>query len=84
MGYRVRLRKGLRKRDNGVAFARGGRMSKLVISMPDKFLEEVDEFAKQEQRTRSELIREALRKYMNKAKNVNALQNASLLDKLLD
>lgn len=59
-------------------------MSKLVISMPDKFLEEVDEFAKQEQRTRSELIREALRKYMNKAKNVNALQNASLLDKLLD
>ena len=59
-------------------------MSKLVISMPDKFLEEVDEFAKQEQRSRSELIREALRKYMNKAKNVNALQNASLLDKLLD
>lgn len=59
-------------------------MSKLVISMPDKFLEEVDEFAKQEQRSRSELIREALRKYMNKAKNVNALKNASLLDKLLD
>ena len=59
-------------------------MARLLISMPEKFLQEIDDFAKQEQRSRSELIREALRKYMNKAKNVNALQNASLLDKLLD
>ena len=59
-------------------------MSRLLISMPEKFLKEIDEFAKQEQRSRSVLIREALRKYMNKAKNVNALQNTSLLDKLLD
>jgi metal-responsive CopG/Arc/MetJ family transcriptional regulator len=59
-------------------------MARLLISMPEKFLQEIDNFAKQEQRSRSELIREALRKYMNKAKNVNALQNASLLDKLLD
>lgn len=59
-------------------------MSRLLISMPEEFLKEIDKFAKQEQRSRSELIREALRRYMNKAKNVNTLQNASLLDKLLD
>lgn len=59
-------------------------MARLLISMPEKFLQEIDNFAKQEQRSRSELIREALRKYMQKANNVNALQNASLLDKLLD
>lgn len=59
-------------------------MTRLLISMPEKFLQEIDDFAKQEQRSRSELIREALRKYMQKANNVNALQNASLLDKLLD
>lgn len=59
-------------------------MSRFMISMPNKFLEEVDEFAQKEQRTRSELIREALRKYMNKSKKVNALRNASLLDKFLD
>ena len=58
-------------------------MSRLMISMPDEFLAQIDKMAEQEQRSRSELIREALRKYMNKAKNVNALQNASLLDKLL-
>ena len=59
-------------------------MARLLISMPEKFLQEIDDFAKQEQRSRSELIREALRKYTQKANNVNALQNASLLDKLLD
>lgn len=59
-------------------------MTRLLISMPEKFLQEIDDFAKQEQRSRSELIREALRKYMQKANNVNELQNASLLDKLLD
>lgn len=59
-------------------------MTRLLISMPEKFLQEIDDFAKQEQRSRSELIREALRKYMQKSKNVNALQNASLLDKLLN
>jgi metal-responsive CopG/Arc/MetJ family transcriptional regulator len=59
-------------------------MARLLISMPEKFLQEIDDFAKQEQRSRSELIREALRKYMQKANNVSALQNASLLDKLLD
>ena len=59
-------------------------MTKFCFSSSDEFMTQVDEFAKQEHRTRSELIREALRKYMNKSKNVNALQNASLLDKLLD
>lgn len=59
-------------------------MTKFCFSLSDDFMAQVDKFAKQEHRTRSELIREALRKYMQKANNVNALQNASLLDKLLD
>ena len=59
-------------------------MTKFCFSSSDEFMAQVDQFAKQEHRTRSELIREALRKYMQKSKNVNALQNASLLDKLLD
>ena len=62
-------------------------MAKVLLSIPEKFLNQIDEFANQEQRTRSELIREALRSYMRKsvmfdAKKVNA--QAELLDKLLD
>ena len=38
--------------------------SRVLISLPDKFLEEVDELAEEEQRSRSELIREALRHYI--------------------
>ena len=43
-------------------------MSKVMISLPDQFLSEVDQIAKSEQRTRSELIREALREYLRKGK----------------
>ena len=62
-------------------------MAKVLLSIPEKFLNQIDEFANQEQRTISELIREALRSYMRKsvmfdAKKVNA--QAELLDKLLD
>jgi CopG family transcriptional regulator / antitoxin EndoAI len=38
--------------------------SRVLISLPDKFLSEIDEVADGEQRTRSELIREALRQYL--------------------
>lgn len=38
--------------------------SRVLISLPDKFLEEVDLLAEEEQRSRSELIREALRLYI--------------------
>jgi len=37
---------------------------KVLISLPEKFLEEIDQAAEREQRSRSELIREALRQYL--------------------
>ena len=43
-------------------------MARVLISMPDKFLENIDNLAEGEQRTRSELIREALRRYINEQK----------------
>jgi CopG family transcriptional regulator / antitoxin EndoAI len=49
-----------------------GTMARVLISMKDEFLELIDEVAENEQRTRSELIREALRMYIRR--NVS-LQN---------
>lgn len=62
-------------------------MAKVLLSIPDKFLNQIDEVAENEQRTRSELIREALRNYMRR--NVmfdirKTSSDAELLDKLLD
>ena len=37
-------------------------MSKVLINIPDEYLEAIDETAQEQHRTRSELIREALRK----------------------
>lgn len=39
-------------------------MSKVLVSFPDKFIEQVDAIAEAEMRTRSEFIREALRMYI--------------------
>ena len=39
-------------------------MAKVMISMPDALLEEIDRAAKEQHRTRSELVREATRKYL--------------------
>ena len=36
-------------------------MGKVMVSLPDEFLKKVDRFAKAQNRSRSELIREALR-----------------------
>ena len=44
--------------------------NRVLISMPDKFLNEIDQVANSENRSRSELIREALRQYM-KSNNMN-------------
>jgi metal-responsive CopG/Arc/MetJ family transcriptional regulator len=38
--------------------------ARVLISLPEKFLQEIDEIAEEEQRSRSELIREALRNYI--------------------
>jgi Arc/MetJ-type ribon-helix-helix transcriptional regulator len=39
-------------------------MARFVVTMPDEFLEEVDARAEAEHRSRSELVREALRDYL--------------------
>ncbi len=39
-------------------------MAKVMISLPERFLSEVDKAAQSEHRTRSDLIREALREYL--------------------
>lgn len=62
-------------------------MAKILVTMPDEFLSRVDGLANDEQRTRSELIREALRSYMRRtsAQQVQkAEDNAKILENLLD
>ncbi len=62
-------------------------MAKVLLSIPDKFLDKIDEFAQSEQRTRSELIREALRTYMKRNTMFDTKKSsadAEILDKLLD
>lgn len=62
-------------------------MAKILVTMPDEFLSRVDGLANNEQRTRSELIREALRTYMRRT-TVQQVQkaesNAKVLENLLD
>ena len=65
----------------------GGIMARILISMPDEFLNKVDGLANDEQRTRSELVREALRTYLKRSRIANpekASNNAKILDELLD
>lgn len=63
-------------------------MARILVSMPDKFLESIDKLADIEQRTRSELVREALRSYIRKssaaAPKSSSLENAKILESLLD
>lgn len=61
-------------------------MARILISMPEKFLQEIDGVAENESRSRSELIREALRTYIQKTRvreNVLAQKNAQILEDLL-
>ena len=62
-------------------------MARILISMQDNFLKSIDEVAQNEHRTRSELIREALRTYIKKQKITSpkkAENNAKILENLLD
>jgi metal-responsive CopG/Arc/MetJ family transcriptional regulator len=43
-------------------------MSKIIVNIPDEFLKVVDETAKREHRTRSELLREAIRLFLRERK----------------
>ena len=61
-------------------------MARVLISMPESFLGKIDEVADLESRSRSELIREALRTYMyrNQVRDgKKAVSNAEILDALL-
>jgi len=65
---------------------KGGNMARVLISMSNDFLSKVDNVASSEQRTRSELIREALRVYIKRNKisnNLKAEENATILTELL-
>jgi CopG family transcriptional regulator/antitoxin EndoAI len=55
-------------------------MAKVLISMREDFLDKIDEIADAEQRTRSELIRQALRIYM-RVRRRN--QNPNIIDSIL-
>ena len=46
--------------------------NKILVSLPEKFLEDVDRVAAEEHRSRSELIREALRAYLETRKGKKA------------
>ena len=62
-------------------------MARVLISMPEKFLDEIDGVAENENRSRSELIREALRSYIHRNKlreSTIANKNAAVLEALLD
>ena len=62
-------------------------MARVLISMPENFLGEIDKVADNENRSRSELIREALRTYIHRNKvreNTLAIKNAAILESLLD
>ena len=62
-------------------------MARILISMPEKFLNEIDGVAQNESRSRSELIREALRSYIQKTRireNALAQKNAQILEDLLN
>ncbi len=62
-------------------------MARVLISMPEEFLTRIDEVAEGENRSRSELIREALRTYIHKQKvrdSVTASKNADLLESMFE
>ncbi len=63
-------------------------MAKVLISMKEEFLDEIDKLADVEHRSRSELIREALRLYMRarQKSTIDAKQvsnQAKLIESLL-
>jgi len=61
-------------------------MARILISMPEDFLNKIDLVADDENRSRSELIREALRVYIQKQQKANmtyAERNADLLETMM-
>ena len=66
---------------------KGEYMARVLISMPEDFLNKIDQVADGENRSRSELIRVALRTYIYKQKvreSTTSAKNAELLEALLE
>ena len=62
-------------------------MARVLISMPEEFLHRIDQVADGENRSRSELIREALRTYIYKQtvrESTTSARNAEILESLLE
>ncbi len=62
-------------------------MARVLISMPEEFLSMIDSVADGENRSRSELIREALRTYIYRQRvlqSTTANRNAELLENMLE
>lgn len=55
-------------------------MAKVLISMREEFLDKIDEIAETEQRTRSELIRQALRVYMRRRSGSSPVIDSILVE----
>ena len=49
-------------------------MARIMISLPNEFLVVIDEEAKQEHRSRSELLREAVRNYLRNKEPITPLK----------
>lgn len=62
-------------------------LTRVLISMPEGFLQQVDKMAEEENRSRSELVREALRRYMRRnfmmSDPIKAQNNAERIAELL-
>lgn len=57
-------------------------MARILVSMPDDFLNRIDRIADSEQRTRSELVREALRAYIKRSNMPNPQKSNAEAKKL--
>ncbi len=58
-------------------------MARFVVTIPEDFLEEVDARAKAEHRSRSELVREALRSYLRSGGRRGDISNRSEFKKAI-
>ena len=58
-------------------------MAKVLVNFQNEFLQEIDKIAELEHRTRSSLIREALRRYLLQYKNEPAQKEPEIMSKTL-